>query len=138
MNDINRLETTLQDSQNGTEMGQKVQPRIASTRLPRTHQDYWLVRLRKRTYTHQNATVEIPTWQVRIAYLNRREWFNLETNNRTVAAIKARDIYLSLVSKGWTDTLDKFKPAPLIAVPKLTLNEFAASYRKILETLEYL
>ena len=57
-------------------------------------------------------------------HLGRDVWFNLDTANVSVAAVNARDIYLSLVSAGWTPTLDKFKPKPEAAAEVCTVGEF--------------
>ena len=54
----------------------------------------------------------------------REAWFNLETANQAVAAIKARDVYVSLVSVGWDATLARFKPSPLVKAEICTLGEF--------------
>ena len=70
--------------------------------------------------------MEIPEWQVRMFYLGQESWFNLATANQASAAVKARDIYVSLVSVGWEETYAKFKPG---AVPKTvvcSLGEFLA------------
>src|SRR5579864_7845038 len=103
---------TLQNIENGTEMEQK---NICSTsknrsKLGKSHQDYWTSKLRKRSYVSKGKTSFIPDWQVRIAHLGRREWFNLGTPNKASATIKARDIYVSLLAIGWEPTLTKFKP----------------------------
>src|SRR5438046_150605 len=99
---------TVQNMQKGTERGQwNPRPRA---QLAKTHQDYWQARLRKRSYTSQNGTeVEIPTWQVRLKHLGRESWFNLHTALKAAASVKARDIYLHLIGRGWDDTLARFK-----------------------------
>ncbi len=68
----------------------------------------------------------MPEWHVRIAHLGRRGWFNLDTANQSTATIKARDIYLSLVSAGWDATLAKFKPSPVTKATVCTVGEFLA------------
>jgi integrase len=90
--------------------------------LPKTHQDYWFSRLRKRTYLAPDGKteVEIPLWQVRLFHLGKEAWFNLETANQTTAASKARDIYVCLKANGWDATLAKFKPDS-DAAPRLNL-----------------
>lgn len=59
-------------------------------------------------------------------HLNREGWFNLKTANQAAAAIKARDIYLSLISAGWDETMDKFKPAAESKAEYCTVGEFVA------------
>ena len=104
---------TVQNRQSGTEVAQtmaQTNPRKIR-HVGRTHVDYWAPRLKKRSYfDRQGREVEIPEWQVRIACLGRREWFNTGTPNRDAAAERARKIYLSLVSAGWERTLEEFKP----------------------------
>jgi integrase len=90
-------------------------------RVGRAHVDYWTPRLTKRNYQDRDGrTVEIPEWQIRVAHLKRREWFNTGTPNRAAAAGRARDIYLSLIAAGWDATLAKFKPDS-DAAPRLNL-----------------
>ena len=97
----------------------------ADSRPAKTHQDYWKGRLVRRTYRDKGGrTVEMPEWHVRIAEVGRRGWFNLDTPNQATAAVKARDIYVSLVSVGWEVTLAKFKPSPTYKADVCTLGEF--------------
>jgi integrase len=113
---------TDQETSIGSELAQSGTER--KTRLGRTHQDYWKSRLSKRSYEWGGKTIEIPEWQVRIAHRGRREWFNLRTPNQSSAAIKARDIYLSIVSGGWEATIAKFKPEMLVDSEVATVGEF--------------
>lgn len=116
----------LEDQKSGPEMAQWKEG-ATIRRAPKTHQDFWKTRLVRRTYADGNGrTVEMPEWQVRIAFCGRREWFNLETANQATAAIKARDIYVSLVAAGWTATLPKFKPAVAEKADVCTVGEFLA------------
>jgi len=80
-----------------------------TTRLGKGHPDYWKSRLEKRCYAHAGQNVQIPEWQVRIHYLGRREYFNLQTENKAIAATQARDVYAHLVSNGWEATLARYK-----------------------------
>lgn len=47
---------------------------------------------------------------VQISYRGERHRFPLETANKEEGAEKARNIFLSLVAKGWEETLKKFNP----------------------------
>lgn len=118
------LKRTLQNSHNRTETGQQTghSPLKRKGRLPKTHQDYWLGRLRKRTYLAPGGKteIEIPTWQVRLFHIGKEGWFNLGTANQAAAAIKARDTYGFLKANGWEATLAKFKPES-DAAPRLNL-----------------
>ena len=113
---------------NGTDLAQSG---TVKGRLARTHQDYWRSRLDKREYEWKGETVEIPSWQVRIAHRGRREWFNLETPNQTAAACKARDIYVSLVAAGWDATLAKFKPGMEVHSDGCTVGEFLTRVKAV-------
>lgn len=120
---------TVQKRQSGTEVEQSGTEKIR--RVGRSHADYWTPRLRKRSYTWENKTVEIPEWQVRIAHLGRREWFNCGTPNKAAAADKARKIYLSLISKGWQTTLQDFKPDMQVSKDGCTVGEFLDQVRAV-------
>ncbi len=117
-------ERTVQNNQNRTETGQYTERRAPKRRgkLPKTHQDYWLSRLRKRTYTAPDGKteIEIPTWQVRLFHAGQESWFNLGTANQATAAVEARNRYVFLKANGWNATLAKFKPQS-IAAPRLNL-----------------
>ncbi len=117
---------TLQNTQDRTETGQRksLSGLAKIKRLPKTHQDYWSSKLKKRSYQLDGKTVEIPTWQVRLFHLGRESWFNLDTANKATAAVKARDIYLHLISKGWSESLAKFKPDMEVSKDGCTVGEF--------------
>lgn len=121
---------TREDTQNRTVTGQTNRTDKAA-RPAKTHQDYWKTRLKHRRYQdREGKTVEIPEWQVRMFHLGREAWFNLDTANQTAAAIKARDIFLSLASAGWDATLAKFKPSTPAKAKGRTLGEFLADVEK--------
>jgi integrase len=123
MNDQKR---TMEDAKNRTVTGQTAKV-LRSSRLSKTHQDYWKGRLRRRSYKDRSGhRVEIPEWQVRMFHLGREAWFNLETANQAAAANKARDVYVSLVSIGWAATLAKFKPDPLLKASVCSVGAFLA------------
>lgn len=93
-------------------------------KLSKNHQDYWKSRLVKRSYSWDGRSVEVPEWQVRISHLGRREWFNTQTTNAAAAAVKARDIHVTLISKGWEATIEKWKPGMLVSSQRPTIGEF--------------
>jgi integrase len=113
---------TVQNILSGTEVAQSGTEKIR--RLGKSHVDYWTPRLKKRSYLWEGKEIEIPEWQIRIAHLGRREWFNTGTPNKAAAAEKARKIYLSLISKGWQPTLDEFKPEMQVSKDGCTIGEF--------------
>jgi integrase len=118
------LKGTVRNTENRTETGQQnaTAPASRKGRLPKTHQDYWLGRLRKRSYLTPDGKTEIqiPEWQVRLFHVGKEGWFNLGTANQAAAAVKARDIYVFLKANGWDAALVKFKPDS-DAAPRLNL-----------------
>jgi len=108
----NELTGTVQNKNKGTERGQtsRSSSTVPRRRLNSDHQDYWGARLRKRSFKGRNGTsTEIASWQVRLKYLGKESWFNLQTSNKTAAAYKARDIYRFLRANGWEETLANYK-----------------------------
>ena len=100
----------LENNQSGTEVAQSgTEKRV---RLGKSHQDYWHSKLKKRSYKWNGKTLIVPEWQVRIGHLDGREWFNTGTANKAAAAVKARDVYLSLIGSGWKATLAKIQARP--------------------------
>ncbi|HVW21218.1 MAG TPA: tyrosine-type recombinase/integrase [Opitutaceae bacterium] len=63
-------------------------------------------------------------------HLRREARFPLHTADRSEAAGKARDIYLSLIAAGWEATLAKFKPEAVAKPEICTIGEFLADVRK--------
>lgn len=97
---------------------------------PRTHANYWKSRLEHRTYTRDGKTFEVAEWSVRIHFRGIRKSFDLETANKEEAAAKARDIYLSIVAKGWSATITELTPLQVATVEpssaSATVGEFLA------------
>lgn len=116
---------TNEDNKNGTVTGMS-KPTVPS-RFSKTHQDYWKSRVVRRPYVTRDGKRGVPPeYSVRMRHLGRDVWFNLETANQAAATVKARDVYLSLVSAGWDATLAKFKPSPLAKADICTVGEFLA------------
>jgi hypothetical protein len=108
---------------------------IATKRsYPKTHANYWKSRLEHRTYTRDRKTFEVAEWSVRIHFKGIRKSFDLETANKEEAAVKARDIYLSVLAKGWSATINKVAPQPMPAIEasgdSATLGEFLAEVER--------
>lgn len=102
----------------------------AKRMYPKTHANYWRARLEHRTYTRDDKTLEVAEWSVRIYFKGIRRSFDLESANKDAAATKARDIYLSLVSKGWASTLADLTPTTMVPLSpnekSPTIGEFLA------------
>ncbi len=128
------LESLVENRPSGPEMAQsgpeKSHPKKVG-RLGKTHQDYWKARLLKRSYAWNGKQVQLPDWQCRIAHLGRREWFNLDTPNKDAAALKAREIYLSLISAGWQPTLKAYKPDMEVQKDGCTVGDFLAEVQAV-------
>ncbi len=121
---------TTEDKKSGPEVAQTTDKGDGS-RMAKTHQDFWRGRLVRRSYKDRDGRkVEMPEWHARIAHRGRRGWFNLETANQAAAAVKARDVYLSLASAGWEATLARFKPDPFRRAEVCTVGEFLADVRR--------
>ncbi len=75
----------------------------------KTDARYWEPRLFHQFYKNGGQRIELTTWSIRICHAGRREVFNLQTSNKSAAAKKAREIYLSLLSIGWNETASKYK-----------------------------
>ena len=92
--------------------------------LSRTHAGYWKDRLEKRCYTRDGELHEVNEWSVRIQHLGKRQSFALRSSNAETAAIKARDLYMTVVSKGWAAAEAEYNPAMIIRKDDPTLGEF--------------
>jgi integrase len=92
----------------------KVMPKIR--KLAKTDVRFWKESIFRRK---RGADID-SNWTVQIQFLKRREQFPLDTPNKDAAAAKARDIYLSLHSRGWEETLLLCKPQaqPVEAKPE--------------------
>ncbi len=118
------LEGTGQDSKKGTETVQ-TNSSVPFRRLAKSHADYWLSRLVKRSYTdREGRCVEMPEWHVRLRTGGKQVWFNLATANRSQAATKAKAIYAFLEGNGWDATLAKFKSEGDTGKAGCTVGEF--------------
>ena len=114
--------------------GQETAKDIASTgsspqpirRLPKTHKDYWKARLERRCYTHNGKLVEVNEWSVRIQHLGQRKSFALGSNNAEAAAVKARDIYLAVLAKGWDQAQALYNPEMVVSKDDPTVGGFLA------------
>src|SRR5947207_7101931 len=101
---------------------------------PKTHASYWKSRLEHRSYSRDGKTFEVAEWSVRIHFKGIRKSFDLETANKEEAAAKARDIYMSLVTKGWSATVNELAPQPValaeIDGDSATVGEFLAEVER--------
>lgn len=104
---------------------------ISVRRAAKTHQDFWKARIKRCTFRGRDGRrYSPPEFYVRMFHDKREAWFCLETANAAAAAIKARDIYLSLLGAGWEPTLAKFKPQSKDRDEVCTVGEFLADVLK--------
>ncbi len=107
---------------------------IATKRFyPKTHANYWKSRLEHRTYSRDGRTFEVAEWSVRIHFKGIRKSFDLETANKEEAAVKARDIYLSILAKGWSATINGLAPQ---LVPLAEMGSESATIGRFLAEVE--
>ncbi len=101
---------------------------------PKTHANYWKARLEHRTYTRAGQMFEVAEWSVRIHFKGVRKSFDLETANKEEAAAKARDLYLSILAKGWSVTISELSPRQMPSVETsgdcATVGEFLAEVER--------
>ena len=96
---------------------------VAKQSWAKTDVRYWEAAVFKPKFSRRKDTDEIeseeggktPTretkhYSVRISHQGKRNTIPLAMANKADAARRARDIYLSLVSSGWQETLEKFHP----------------------------
>ena len=100
---------------------------------PKTHANYWKSRLERRTYTRDGKTFEVAEWSVRIRFNGIRKSFDLETANKEDAAIKARNLYLSLFAKGWSATINELAPPTM---PPIEMTSGSATVGEFLFEVE--
>lgn len=121
---------TFEDSENRNVTGLSARD-IPVRRAAKTHQDYWKARVTRCTFRGRDGQrYSPPEFYVRMFHEKREAWFCLETANAAAAAIKARDIYLSLIAAGWEATLAKFKPKAQVPDKVCTVGEFLADVLK--------
>src|SRR6266566_5315736 len=83
---------------------------VGNGRHPKTDFRYWEKAIFQPTYTRDGKVRKVGEWAAKIQHLGRRETFSLGGANKASAAGRAKQIYLSLRSAGWDETIAKFKP----------------------------
>lgn len=94
--------------------------------VSKTHVNYWKKHLLRSSFTRDGELHEVTEFCVKIQHLGLRRSFALGTDHREAAAIKARDIYLTIVAKGWDAAQALFNPGMLVRKDDPTLGEFFA------------
>lgn len=93
----------------------------ASEARPKTSTAYWTKKVKKPAGSS--------LYGIQIAYKGSRHRFPLETANREAAAEKARGIFLSLVAKGWDETLRELKPLTVKIAQAATIGAWLAAVK---------
>lgn len=90
------------------------------------HLDYWKARLRKQKVSREEweTTAKNQDWEIYVQYRGVREWFNLHTSNKEVAASTARDIRRVLVGAGWEEARRRYKPEVAVVLTCPTVGDF--------------
>ncbi|HOC55058.1 MAG TPA: site-specific integrase [Verrucomicrobiota bacterium] len=105
-----------------------------SRSVPKTHVAFWRARVERRTYEYEGKTLEVPEYSVRMKFGGIRKRLALGTALKEEAALKARDIYLSLVAKGWSATLAELTPKTAVEAVRSeagpTVGEFIAEVER--------
>src|SRR5258708_2723541 len=122
--DEKQPKTAPQNPHSGQEVAKKENSTSPRSQVAKTDRDFWKNRLERHCYTHGGKLAEVNEWSIRIQHLGKRKSFALGTNNKDAAAIKARDIYLAVVAKGWEAAEALFNPEMVIRKDDPTLGNF--------------
>ncbi len=76
----------------------------------KTKISFWKRRIFKPTYVRDGVKLTSPNFCVELQYHHKRVRWSLGPANPEVAAAKARDLFLYLISNGWPATLAKYRP----------------------------
>lgn len=93
-------------------------------KIGKTDVRYWQRRVEK---VASREGYQSPFYSVQIAFHGKRVRFPLETAIKETAAGKSQRIYLSLLTKGWEETLKEFKPTTLKPARMATVGELIKS-----------
>ena len=126
----------------------------------KTDSRYWLSRVFRGAYSQSGKRVALKSYSVRIQYRGHRHEFALGIANKQAASRKAAEIYVSLVGKGWEETLAIFALKPtqkredegeqrvatvgefldavesIASVRPRTLSDYARAFRHIVSDIE--
>ena len=96
-------------------------------RHSKTDARYWQRAVFLPTYSRNGQIRQTGEYAAKIQHAGRRETFPLGSSNRTAAAARAKEIYLSIEAVGWDATVAKFKKASVEGAPVITVAKFARS-----------
>jgi integrase len=98
--------------------------KIASAAYPKDDVRYWRTRVHLPKYTAAGTSKTSRHYALRISWQGKRLNWSLGTGNKEVAAQKAKDVYLSLVRRGYDETVKEFRPKPTADSTHITLGQF--------------
>lgn len=89
----------------------KTKTKTAKRVFAKTDIRYWQTCVFRPSYSgSHDSRQEVLQYHAKMQVQGRREGFALQTNNKAVAAEKARTIYMEIVTHGWDTALKRFKP----------------------------
>src|SRR5262249_17580363 len=80
----------------------KTKPKVSQIPRSKTHIGYWDGVIFQRRPGGN--------WHAQIGYRGRQQKVSLSTPVKSAAAARARDFYLALITKGWSEALAELKP----------------------------
>jgi hypothetical protein len=96
------------------QLSQCAEKRVSRSRQnDKTKISFWKRRIFKPTYVRDGVTLTSPNFCVELQHQQKRVRWSLGPANPEVAAAKARDLFLYLISNGWPATLAKYRPASI-------------------------
>ena len=119
-------------NQSKSEQKEKSAYAMHTTTLAKNDERYWQKRIYRQKHRNQRGlATEDKTYSVQITHDKKRKTFQLHTANKKTAAQKARDIYLSLKSNGWEETLDRFTPKKTDIIEEATVGDLLRIYAEV-------
>lgn len=95
-----------------TDLSEKSGSKVAQKKRGRGRDsEYWKKRLVRRAFVHEGKRRLAKDWSVRIQHAGKRQFFNLETANRSTAAARAKERYEFVKAHGWQAAEAEFKHA---------------------------
>ena len=79
-------------------------------RFPKTDKRYWAAKVVQRAYRRNGQVLKELDFSAKVQFKGKRHRFMLGSPNRATAAAKAQRIYMSLLERGWDDTMTEFAP----------------------------
>jgi integrase len=115
-----------------TKVGKNVQETSkVKTTFGKNDMRYWEGKIYKLKFTEDGVQHESKQFSVKLQYRGERRNFPLGLANRSDAARRARDIYLSLIGRGWEETLAQYLPQCKKKEQQCKVGDFIASASKL-------